>query len=108
MLSASEEAGSGKACRLGKSLRSKIFRRTQRNRAVPARRLTSGKAITMEDNTPDFDAFHKYLVDNSSEVFTPLIEAEDDDEKRRFYLALQTYSLQQKQRIVLADENFVV
>ena len=62
----------------------------------------------MEDNTPDFDAFHKYLVDNSSEVFTPLIEAEDDDEKRRFYLALQTYSLQQKQRIVLADEHFVV
>ncbi|WP_314643884.1 transcriptional regulator [Rothia mucilaginosa] len=61
----------------------------------------------MEDNTPDFDALHKYLVDNSSEVFTPLIEAEDD-EKRRFYLALQTYSLQQKQRIVLADENFVV
>lgn len=59
----------------------------------------------MEDNTPDFDALHKYLVDNSSEVFTPLIE---DEEKRRFYLALQTYSLQQKQRIVLADENFVV
>ena len=57
----------------------------------------------MEDSTPDFEALHKYLVDNSSEVFTPLIEAEDDDEKRRFYLALQT-----KQRIVLADENFVV
>lgn len=62
----------------------------------------------MEDNTPDFEALHKYLVGNSSEVFTPLIEAEEDDEKRRFYLALQTYSLQQKQRIVLADENFVV
>lgn len=62
----------------------------------------------MEDNTPDFEALHKYLVDNSSEVFTPLIEAEEDDEKRRFYLALQTYSLQQKQRIVLAGENFVV
>lgn len=62
----------------------------------------------MEDNTPDFDALHKYLVDNSSEVFTPLIEAEENEEKRRFYLALQTYSLQQKQRIVLADENFVV
>mgnify|MGYP000054464149 FL=1 len=62
----------------------------------------------MEDSTPDFDALHKYLVDNSSEVFTPLIEAEEDEEKRRFYLALQTYSLQQKQRIVLADENFVV
>lgn len=62
----------------------------------------------MEDNTPNFEALYEYLVDNSSEVFTPLIEAEDDDEKRRFYLALQTYSLQQKQRIVLADENFVV
>ncbi|BAI63952.1 transcriptional regulator [Rothia mucilaginosa] len=62
----------------------------------------------MEDSAPDFEALHKYLVDNSSEVFTPLIEAEEDDEKRRFYLALQTYSLQQKQRIVLADENFVV
>lgn len=62
----------------------------------------------MKDNTPDFEVLHKYLVDNSSEVFTPLIEAEEDDEKRRFYLALQTYSLQQKQRIVLADENFVV
>ena len=62
----------------------------------------------MEDNTPDFDALHKYLVDNSTEVFTPIIEAEENEEKRRFYLALQTYSLQQKQRIVLADENFVV
>lgn len=62
----------------------------------------------MEGNTPDFDALYEYITDNSSEVFTPLIEAEDDDEKRRFYLALQTYSLQQKQRIVLADENFVV
>lgn len=62
----------------------------------------------MEGNTPDFDALYEYITDNSSEVFTPLIEAEEDDEKRRFYLALQTYSLQQKQRIVLADENFVV
>ena len=44
----------------------------------------------MEDSTPDFEALHKYLVDNSSEVFTPLIEAEEDEEKRRFYLALQT------------------
>lgn len=62
----------------------------------------------MEDSTPDFDALHKYLVDNSSEVFAPLIEAEEDYEKRRFYLALQTYSLQQKQRVIIADENFVV
>ncbi|WP_314699729.1 transcriptional regulator [uncultured Rothia sp.] len=62
----------------------------------------------MEDNTPDFDALYEYITNNSSEVFTPLIEAEEDEEKRRFYLALQTYSLQQKQRIVLADENFVV
>ena len=38
----------------------------------------------MEDSTPDFEALHKYLVDNSSEVFTPLIEAEEDDEKRPF------------------------
>lgn len=62
----------------------------------------------MEDSTPDFDALYEYLVRNSPVVFTPLIEAEEDEEKRRFYLALQTYSLQQKQRIVLADENFVV
>lgn len=62
----------------------------------------------MEDSTPDFDALYEYITNNSSEVFTPLIEAEEDEEKRRFYLALQTYSLQQKQRIVLADENFVV
>lgn len=62
----------------------------------------------MEDSTPDFDALYEYLVRNSPVVFTPLIRAEEDDEKRRFYLALQTYSLQQKQRIVLADENFVV
>lgn len=62
----------------------------------------------MEDRTPDFDALYEYLVRNSPVVFTPLIEAEEDEEKRRFYLALQTYSLQQKQRIVLADENFVV
>ena len=62
----------------------------------------------MEDNTPDFEALYEYLVDNSSEVFTPLIEAEEDEEKRRFYLALQTYSLQQKQRVIIADENFVV
>lgn len=62
----------------------------------------------MEDNTPDFEALYEYITNNSSEVFTPLIRAEEDEEKRRFYLALQTYSLQQKQRIVLADENFVV
>lgn len=62
----------------------------------------------MEDSAPDFEALYEYLVCNGPEVFTPLIEAEEDDEKRRFYLALQTYSLQQKQRIVLADENFVV
>ncbi|WP_298605587.1 transcriptional regulator [uncultured Rothia sp.] len=62
----------------------------------------------MEDSTPDFEALYEYLVHNGPEVFTPLIRAEEDEEKRRFYLALQTYSLQQKQRIVLADENFVV
>ncbi len=62
----------------------------------------------MEDNTPDFDALYEYITNNGPEVFTPLIRAEEDEEKRRFYLALQTYSLQQKQRIVLADENFVV
>jgi hypothetical protein len=62
----------------------------------------------MEDNTPDFEALHKYLVDNSSEVFTPLIRAEEDQEKRYFYYALQDYSLQQKQRVIIADENFVV
>ena len=62
----------------------------------------------MEDNTPDFDALYEYITNNSSEVFTPLIRAEEDEEKRRFYLALQTYSLQQKQRIVIADEKFVV
>ena len=64
--------------------------------------------IPREDNPPDFAARHKYRVDTSSVVFPPLIDAEDDEETRRFYLALQTYSLQQKQRIVLADENFVV
>ena len=62
----------------------------------------------MEDNTPDFEALHKYLVDNSSEVFTPLIRAEEDQEKRYFYYALQDYSLQQKQRVIIADEKFVV
>ena len=62
----------------------------------------------MEDNTPDFEALYEYITNNSSEVFTPLIRAEEDEEKRRFYLALQTYSLQQKQRVVLADEKFVV
>ena len=62
----------------------------------------------MEDSTPVFEALYEYLVHNGPEVFTPLIRAEEDEEKRRFYLALQTYSLQQKQRIVLADENFVV
>jgi transcriptional regulator len=62
----------------------------------------------VEDNTPDFEALYEYITNNSSEVFTPLIRAEEDEEKRRFYLALQTYSLQQKQRVVLADEKFVV
>ena len=62
----------------------------------------------MEDNTPDFEALHKYLVDNSSEVFTPLIRAEEDEEKRYFYYALQDYSLQQKQRVIIADEKFVI
>lgn len=62
----------------------------------------------MEDNTPDFEALHKYLTNNGSEVFTPLIRAEEDQEKRYFYYSLQDYSLQQKQRVIIADENFVV
>ena len=58
---------------------------------------------------PDFDALYEYITNNSSEVFNQFIDDMDiEEEKRRFYLALQTYSLQQKQRIVLADENFVV
>lgn len=63
----------------------------------------------MEDNTPDFDALYEYITDNSSEVFNQFIDdMEIEEEKRRFYYSLQDYSLQQKQRIVLADENFVV
>ena len=63
----------------------------------------------MEDNTPDFEALYEYITNNSSEVFNQFIDDMDiEEEKRRFYLALYTYSLQQKQRIVLADENFVV
>lgn len=63
----------------------------------------------MEGNTPDFDALYEYITDNSSEVFNQFIDdMEIEEEKRRFYLALYAYSLQQKQRIVLADENFVV
>ena len=63
----------------------------------------------MEDNTPDFDALYEYITDNSSEVFNQFIDdMEIEEEKRRFYFALYAYSLQQKQRIVLADENFVV
>ena len=63
----------------------------------------------MEDNTPDFDALYEYITNNSSEVFNQFIDdMEIEEEKRRFYLALYTYSLQQKQRVVLADENFVV
>ena len=59
--------------------------------------------------TPDFDALYEYITNNSSEVFNQFIDdMEIEEEKRRFYLALYTYSLQQKQRIVLADENFVV
>lgn len=63
----------------------------------------------MEDNTPDFDALYEYITDNSSEVFNRFIDdMEIEEEKRRFYLALYTYSLQQKQRVIIADENFVV
>ena len=63
----------------------------------------------MEDSTPDFEALYKYLVAHGPEVFDQFIDdMEIEEEKRRFYLALYTYSLQQKQRIVLADENFVV
>ena len=57
----------------------------------------------MEDNTPDFDALYEYITNNGSEVFTPLIRAEEDQEKRYFY-----YSLQQKQRVIIADEKFVI
>ena len=57
----------------------------------------------MEDSTPDFDALYEYIVCNGPEVFTELIRAEEDEEKRYFY-----YSLQQKQRVIIADENFVV
>lgn len=62
----------------------------------------------MADQAPDFDALYEYITDNSSEVFTPLIRAEEDEEKRYFYYSLQNYSLQQKQRIIIADEKFVV
>ena len=92
--------------------RSELFHRTrrnrQRNRAIPARRLPSGKGITVEDSTPDFEALYEYIVCNGPEVFTPLIRAEEDQEKRYFYYSLQDYSLQQKQRVIIADENFVV
>ena len=62
----------------------------------------------MANHTPDFDALYEYITDNSSEVFTPLIRAEEIEEKRYFYYALQNYSLQQKQRVIIADEKFVV
>lgn len=62
----------------------------------------------MADQTPDFDSLYEYITNNSSEVFTPLIRAEEDEEKRYFYYALQDYSLQQKQRVIIADEKFVV
>lgn len=62
----------------------------------------------MEDSTPDFEALYEYLVHNGPEVFTPLIRAEEDQEKRYFYYSLQDYSLQQKQRVIIADEKFVV
>ncbi len=59
--------------------------------------------------TPDFDALYEYITDNSSEVFNQFIDdMEIEEEKRRFYLALYTYSLQQRQRVIIADENFVV
>ncbi|WP_315295608.1 transcriptional regulator [Rothia mucilaginosa] len=62
----------------------------------------------MANHTPNFDALYEYITDNSSEVFTPLIRAEENEEKRYFYYALQNYSLQQKQRVIIADEKFVV
>lgn len=62
----------------------------------------------MANHTPDFDALYEYITDNSSEVFTPLIRAEENEEKRYFYYALQNYSLQQKQRVIIADEKFVL
>lgn len=63
----------------------------------------------MEDSIPDFDALYEYITDNSSEVFNQFIDdMAIEEEKRRFYLALYTYSLQQKQRVIIADENFVV
>ena len=62
----------------------------------------------MEDSTPDFDALYEYIVCNGPEVFTELIRAEEDEEKRYFYYSLQDYSLQQKQRVIIADEKFVI
>lgn len=63
----------------------------------------------MEDSIPDFDALYEYITDNSSEVFNQFIDdMAIEEEKRRFYLALYTYSLQQKQRVIIADKNFVV
>ena len=63
----------------------------------------------MADQTPDFDTLYDYITNNSSEIFNQfLADMEIEEEKRRFYLALYTYSLQQKQRVVLADEDFVV
>lgn len=63
----------------------------------------------MADQTPDFDTLYDYITNNSSEIFNQFIaDMEIEEEKRRFYLALYTYSLQQKQRVVLAYEDFVV
>ena len=62
----------------------------------------------MEDSTPDFDALYEYITNNSSEVFTPLIRAEEDQEKRYVYYSLQDSSLQQKQRVINADEKYVI
>ena len=63
----------------------------------------------MADQTPDFDTLYEYITNNSSEIFNQFInDMEIEEEKRRFFLALYTDSLQQKQRGFLADEDVVV
>ena len=54
------------------------------------------------------DELYGYIQVSAPEVFHELFRAEENPEKREFYLALFNYSLQSHQRRIIAEEKFVI
>ena len=54
------------------------------------------------------DELYGYIQVSARETSQELFRAEENPEKREFYLALFNYSLQSRQRRIIAEEKFVI